>query len=74
MTTPPSRVPPALLAALLDPSLDPIWAKLLRPLPEETAEGDGTPGDPTHGSLAPVQELTSGATERPPTGLHEDAA
>ena len=74
MTPPPKPIPPAVLAALLDPSLDPIWAKLLRPLPEEAAGDDGIPGDPTSGSFAPVRELIPEAAERTPTGPQEDAA
>lgn len=44
--TAPSPVPAALVAALLDPRLDPIWAKLLRPLPEEDAADLETPVAP----------------------------
>ena len=35
----PVPVPPAVVASLLSPALDPIWVKLLAPLPDEVVAG-----------------------------------
>ena len=68
--TPPA-LPPAVVEALLSPSLDAIWAKLLAPLPDEDSTGRvGVPGGPEY--LNGSREETDAAGGLIPTAPKED--